>query len=208
MESNYLKVLYVKKSKVNAIHLQVTFQKLLAYRSWLHKSEFWEIENKEAKSKAKEAIKKCWKYLITKFPQQKGQGWNIPKLHEQLHIPDDIKCNGPPSVTYTGVVEHQHVTSKQHYARTRKNCEMLDKETGHCLYKTALINETLDMMNTTMKSLKRKVSLTMQQRKHGNRVRSCCKCVMKSNGLVAYFPNGDNVLKESSNNVFGLFWEN
>ena len=195
--------LFKQKSsgKAKARHLQVTFQKMLAYWLWLHKTEFWEIGNKDAKSRAKETIKNCLKYLINHFPQQQGQGWNIAKLHEQLHIPDDIKYNGPLSVTYTGVVEHQHVTSKQHCARTRKYCEMLDKETGDCLYETAVINETLDMIETTMNSLKREVDLTMQQRKHGNRVMQGCKCVIKSNGSVVYSPNGDNVLKENSNNV-------
>ena len=31
--------------KDKAKHLQVTFQKLLAYCSWLHKTEYWEVGN-------------------------------------------------------------------------------------------------------------------------------------------------------------------
>lgn len=54
--------------KPKAKHLQVTFQKLLAYWLWLHKTEFWEVGNKDAKSRAKEAIKNCLKYLIKHFP--------------------------------------------------------------------------------------------------------------------------------------------
>ena len=81
---------------------------------------------------------------------------------------------------------------------------MLDKEMGDCLYETAVINETFDMMETTMNSHKREVVVTLQWSKHGNQVICDCKCVIKSNGLVVYSPNGDNVLKENSNN-FLLF---
>ena len=35
----------------------------------------------------------------------KGQGWNLPKFHEQLHIIDDIIWNGAPSGSYSGPLE-------------------------------------------------------------------------------------------------------
>ena len=68
------------------------------------------MDNPNGKTKAKKAIQRCLKFLKKHFPRQEGQGWNIPKFHEQLHVADDISRNGPPATTYTGVVEYQHVT--------------------------------------------------------------------------------------------------
>mmetsp|Transcript_4918 Transcript_4918/g.7582 ORF Transcript_4918/g.7582 Transcript_4918/m.7582 type:complete len:82 (-) Transcript_4918:554-799(-) len=69
----------------------------------------------------------------------------------ELHVPDDIKQNGPASVTYSGVVEHQYVTSKEHAARTRKHLEALDKELGDRMQETIIINETYKTMKSVMK---------------------------------------------------------
>ena len=77
----------------------------------------------------------------------------MPKLREQLHIPNDIEHSAPPSVSFSGVVERQHVTAKQHCGRTRKNWETLDKETGERMFETAIINETHEMMKSTPASL-------------------------------------------------------
>ena len=54
--------------KDKAKYLQVTFQKLLAYRSWLHKTEYWEVGNNAGKVNAKEAIKSCLRYLQKHLP--------------------------------------------------------------------------------------------------------------------------------------------
>ena len=188
--------------KDKAKHLHVTFQKLLAYRSWLHKTEYWEVGNNAGKVNAKEAIKSCLRYLKKHLPRTEGQGWNIPKFHEQIHVPDDIERNGPPSVTFTGVVEKQHINSKKHCERTTKNRQTLDKQTGHRLFETAVINETFNMMEKTLLSCKNKeVVSSTQKHKRGKSVTFHCKCVIQSNDLVEYTPNVDNVLKQNSNNV-------
>ena len=190
--------------KDKAKHLQITFQKMLAYRAWLHKSEFWEVGNMDSKERAKAAIKKCLKYLITNFPRKKGQGWNVSKLHEQLHVPDDIERNGPPSVTFSGVVERQHVTAKQHCGRTRKNRETLDKETAERLFETVIINETYEMMQRSMMLQHSKTSSNQKQSKFSTLI---CKCVVESNGNIAYVPNCDNMLQHSTNNVLATILE-
>ena len=182
-----------------AKHLQITFQKMLAYRAWLHKTEFWEVGNQEGKKRAKTAIKKCLKYLITNFPRTKGQGWNISKLHEQLHVPDDIERNGPPSVTFSGVVERQHVTTKQHCGRTRKNRATLDKETGERLFETVIINETYAMMENTMRA--RTQCKLVPQKDKATTPLQICKCVVGSKGSIVYFPDCDTILKDNHNNV-------
>ena len=39
------------------------------------------------------------------WPREKGQGWDLPKFHEQLHVIDDIIWNGAPSGSYSGPLE-------------------------------------------------------------------------------------------------------
>jgi hypothetical protein len=34
--------------------------------------------------------------LIRLWPRVRGQGWEKAKIHEQLHVPDDIERNGAP----------------------------------------------------------------------------------------------------------------
>ena len=60
----------------------------------------------KASSDALWAIR-CMLSRITAFwPKEKGQGWNLPKFHEQLHIIDDIIWNGAPSGSYSGPLEN------------------------------------------------------------------------------------------------------
>ena len=48
--------------------VQKAFQKLLAYRSWLRKDEFWKVDDPDGKEKAKKAIQRCLKFLQKHFP--------------------------------------------------------------------------------------------------------------------------------------------
>ena len=66
-------------------HVQVTFQKMLACRAWLDKIEFWQANDTDGKESAAQAIKQCFQHLVSNFLRQKSQGWNLPKLHKQLH---------------------------------------------------------------------------------------------------------------------------
>ena len=180
--------------------MRLAFQRLLAYRSWLRKKAFWKIEDSEGPKKAKVAIKKCLQYLLDNFPRTQGQGWNIPKFHEQLHVPDDIKRNGPPSVTFSGVVEHQHVTSKRHATRTRKQLATLDKELGNRLHETIVINECYATMKASIgcpiesreETLDSNVAQTIE-----HRFKNPCKCTFQEDGTVAFENKKDNVLKQN-----------
>ncbi len=176
--------------------MQITFQRLLAYRAWLHKTKYWKVGDQEGKQKAKEAIKKCLKYLINNFPRKKGQGWKISKLHEQLHVPDDIERNGPPSVTFSGVVERQHVTTKQHCGRTRKNRATLDKETGERMFETVIINETYAMMESSIKA-----DTVPQEDQVTTSPITICQCTVGSSGSIVCNPNCDTILNDRRNNV-------
>ena len=41
--------------------------------------------------------------LMCLWPRVRGQGWEKAKIHEQLHVPDDIKQNGAPQGSHTAL---------------------------------------------------------------------------------------------------------
>ena len=68
--------------KEKGSRVQVSFKRILACRAWLHKTEFWMVNDEDGKKHAKQAIKQCFQNIISNFPCRQGQGWNAPKLHE------------------------------------------------------------------------------------------------------------------------------
>ena len=57
------------------------------------------------------------------MPQSKGNQWLIPKIHEQLHVADNIKIYGAHQNVHTGLQEHNHImnTKKPSKQAQRKN---------------------------------------------------------------------------------------
>jgi hypothetical protein len=127
-------------------NMQEVFQLLLCYWKWLHKSSYWELNDREARAMVRTSIRKMLERLSTLWPRTKGQGWELAKFHEQLHVPDDIYRHGPPSSTNTHVTEHQHVHVKAAAARTQGNRETLDKQLGQRIYEAAVIDAAYNGM--------------------------------------------------------------
>ena len=120
---------------------------VLCYWKWLKKESYWKIGDHAAKNAAKEAIRKMLRKIIRLLNRKKGQGWNLPKFHEQLHVPDDIHRNGPPSATNTQPTEHNHIEIvKNNYNNTQKRKLELDKQLGDRLaegYKIDLVHKLI-----------------------------------------------------------------
>ena len=174
---------------------------MLAHRSWLHKNEFWKIDNPKGKKDAKQAIKHCLQYLKTHFPRQEGQGWNVPKFLEQLHVADDIARNGPPATTCTGVVEHQHVTAKQHAEHTTEHRQCLDKELGARQFETVVIDAAHAIMQTRLDVLTKCKQNDLQMSIVTDKISLTCKCTVNNDGTSACNRNHDNALNDKINNA-------
>ena len=58
--------------------------------------------------------------ILNLWPRLKGQGWELAKFHEQLHVPDDIVRFGSPQGTHSGPTEHNHI---QHAKQPAKNTQ-------------------------------------------------------------------------------------
>jgi len=70
------------------------------------------------------SLKKLW-------PRDQGQGWSIPKFHEQLHVPDEIERNGAPENFHTGRTESHHIIFVKNLAkRTQRRQAKLDEQIG------------------------------------------------------------------------------
>jgi hypothetical protein len=110
--------------------LQKVFVMLLAYWSWLRQDTFWKQKDLRAKQTAELSIRTMINELKRLWNREKGQGWCIAKVHEQIHVPSDIKRNGSPRTTYSGPVEHNHLVVKRHSKRTQRNRVTLDKQIG------------------------------------------------------------------------------
>ena len=114
------------------------FQMMLCYWTWLKKAIYWIRGDTEAKTAAKVAIRRMLRSLVDLWPRSAGHGWNKPKFHEQLHVPDDIERNGAPSNTHTGPTEHNHIFQVKRPSRTtqRRRVGRLQTE---CPNSTSLI---------------------------------------------------------------------
>ena len=90
-------------------NMRECFQMLLCYWMWLKKDKYWKRNDGHAFAETLGAIRLMLMKIKSLWPRTEGQGWNIPKFHEQLHVPDDILQNGSPAGTHSGPVEHNHI---------------------------------------------------------------------------------------------------
>ena len=74
-----------------------------------NKEKYWKRDDKRSFLKALDAIRKMLNQIKSLWPRTEGQGWDIPKFHEQLHIPDNILQNGAPSGSHSGPLKHNHI---------------------------------------------------------------------------------------------------
>ena len=54
------------------------------------KPTYWSRMVLHGRQHAKQAIVIMLQSILNLWPRLKGQGWDLAKFHEQLHVPDDI----------------------------------------------------------------------------------------------------------------------
>jgi len=89
------------------------FQQILCYWAWLKKDTYWMVNDIAACKAATTSIKIMMRQIQNLWPREKGVGWNITKLHEQFHVPEDIHRHGNPHNVHTGPQEHNHIPIKK-----------------------------------------------------------------------------------------------
>jgi hypothetical protein len=127
--------------------MRQVFQMILCYWSWLKKDKYWKRGDKEAKQVARSAIQTMLSELMKLWPRQEGNGWEKAKIHEQLHVPDDIERNGAPQGTHSGPTENNHIASVKNYAsQTNRRRETLDAQIGSRNAESFIINTAFQKM--------------------------------------------------------------
>ena len=88
------KNIIVKKGKVSEskyVDILYVFEMMLCYRAWLKLDKYWKRNDKETFMSAQQAIEKLLQSIIKLMPRSTGQEWEISKIHEQLHVAENIE---------------------------------------------------------------------------------------------------------------------
>ena len=85
------------------------FQMILCYWMWLKKKKYWKRNNNIAPEEALLSIREMLRKIISLWPREVGQKWNLAKVHEQLHLIDEILHNGAPVGFNSGPTERNHI---------------------------------------------------------------------------------------------------
>jgi hypothetical protein len=139
----------VLKTPKRVSQMRQVFQMILSYWMWLKKDKYWKRGDKVAKNIARVAIRTMLVELMKLWPRDKGQGWEKAKIHEQLHVPDDIERNGAPQGWHSGPTENNHISSFKNYAsQTNRRRENLDAQIGARNAESFMINSAYQKMTT------------------------------------------------------------
>ena len=133
--------------------MRQVFQMILSYWVWLKRDTYWSRGNKAAKTAARNAISVMLGELIRLWPRMRGQGWEKAKIHEQLHVPDDIHRHGAPQGSHTGPTEHNHIRLVKRPAKgTQQRAEVFDRQLGQRVSDSYIIDMAYQRMTTSLDS--------------------------------------------------------
>jgi hypothetical protein len=97
------------------------------------------------------------------WPRSSGQGWEKPKTHEQLHVPDDIERNGAIQNYHTGPTEHNHIFHVKRLAcAIQRRRETLDQQIANRASESYVIDYAYQRMATGSASV-RAISSTARE---------------------------------------------
>ncbi len=197
--SKFFTLVLGSSQRVN--EMRQVFQMLLSYWVWLKRDSYWKRGNKDAKESARTAIRVMLRELIRLWPRVRGQGWEKAKIHEQLHVPDDIERNGAPQGSHTGPTEHNHIRLVKRPAKgTQQRAKVFDRQLGQRVSDAYIANMAYQRMTTnydqpsqSLSSLVQTTGLSPQASKgwlyiENNPAQPCfCPCAFRSNAKEEHF---------------------
>ena len=90
------------------------------------------------------------KRIINLWPRSKGQQWNLPKFHEQIHVPDDIERHGSPKGTHSGPTEQNHISHvKKPASNTQGRRDVINKQIADRVSESYIISMSMEKMEST-----------------------------------------------------------
>ena len=82
---------------------------LLCYWAWLKNDKYWQVGSLAQLVMVQTAVSKMLHELVTCIPRLRGNGWNIPKIHENFPMAFYIFLFGAHINMYMGPTEHNHI---------------------------------------------------------------------------------------------------
>lgn len=165
--------------------MRYVFEMLLAYWSWLKKPSYWKRNNPEMTERYKTSIRNMLAKLYALWPREKGNGWQKPKFHEQLHVPDDIERNGSPAGTHSGPTEHNHIEFVKNPARrTQRRQINLDQQIAARFTESYVIRMAHETLENSQKETNNNSNVTSYCRCYAARI-ALFKS-LKGNGKFLY----------------------
>ena len=114
--------------------ISYTLEMLLCYWAWLKQDTYWKKDSTSQLEIVKNAVSTLLDELVSCVPRMKGNGWSIPKVHEQLHVPAYIQMFGAHRNLHTGPTEHNHIElSKKTARRTQMRANDFDWQVSNRL---------------------------------------------------------------------------
>ena len=128
------------------------FQNFLVYRDWLIRDTHTRLDVLSKQSKIKNLLEQ-YRSLIQ---QTNGAGLKIPKIHELLHVCQDILRHGPPSGYDTCPTESNHRPLRSMSQNTQRIKSRFELQTVNQLYEDNILhtahNDTLCYLHQSTKS--------------------------------------------------------
>ena len=114
--------------------ISYTLEMLLCYWAWLKQDQYWKVDSIIQLDTVNHAVSTLLEELVSCVPRLRGNGWNIPKVHEQLHVPAYIQMFGAHRNLHTGPTEHNHIElSKKTARRTQMRANDFDWQVSNRL---------------------------------------------------------------------------
>lgn len=125
------------------------FELLLCYQEWLKQSVYWKQNDIATYHNVQKAIEKLLLDIIRLFPRTTGNKWAIAKIHEQLHVAENIQYFGAHNNVHTGPQEHNHIkNTKKTSKQVQRRKETLDWQLGLRLTDKYMINAAYNKINS------------------------------------------------------------
>ena len=103
------------------------FEMILCLWSWLKQDEFWHPGDTEYEEYVQDSIKTLINQMNHLLPRGKGRGWEITKVHELLHLVQDIKELGAHCNVNSDKCESSHKNLIKNPARNaQRRVQTLD----------------------------------------------------------------------------------
>jgi hypothetical protein len=121
------------------------FEMLACFERWCCKAAYWDRQDETGYKRAMTAIRSLMRNIFRLAPRETGQGWDIEKFHDLLHIPLCILLFGSLRGYDTGSAEKNHKCFAKKPAKlTQKRVATFEKQTADRCFEMLVLSRALN----------------------------------------------------------------